>query len=130
MTILGWVVFGIIAASVMLIGSLGVVACDSIGGKIASGAIALLVTAAILWGMLWFYANTATGKRAMVSQKSELNNGMMRTVTIFTANGDVIAQYTGEIDIQGNDGGYVLFDFEGKRYTYYNCFVESIAVIE
>lgn len=66
----------------------------------------------------------------MVSQKSELNNGMQRTVTIFTANGDIIAQYTGEIDIQGNDGGYVLFDFEGKRYTYYNCFVESIAVIE
>ena len=33
------------------------------------------------------------------------------------------------IDIEGNDGGYVLFDYQGKRYTYYNCFVESIAEI-
>lgn len=39
-------------------------------------------------------------------------------------------QYTGKIDIEGNDGGYVLFDYEGKRYTYYNCFVESIADIK
>lgn len=42
---------------------------------------------------------------------------------------DGVAQYTGKIDIEGNDGGYVLFDYEGKRYTYYNCFVESIAEI-
>ena len=27
-------------------------------------------------------------------------------------------------------GGYVKFDFNGKRYIYYNCFVESIADID
>lgn len=27
------------------------------------------------------------------------------------------------------DGEYVKFDFDGKRYIYYNCFVESIADI-
>ena len=48
----------------------------------------------------------------------------------YTADGEIIAQYTGKIDIEGNDGGYVLFDYEGKRYTYYNCFVESIADIK
>lgn len=57
-------------------------------------------------------------------------NGLERTVTVYTANGEIIAQYNGIIDIEGNDGGYVLFDFEGKRYTYYNCFVESIANID
>ena len=46
------------------------------------------------------------------------------------ADGDVIAQYEGQIDIEANDGGYIKFDFEGKRYMYYNCFVESIADIE
>lgn len=34
------------------------------------------------------------------------------------------------IDIDTNDGGYVKFDFNGKRYIYYNCFVESIADID
>ena len=29
-----------------------------------------------------------------------------------------------------NNGGYVKFDFNGKRYIYYNCFVESIADID
>lgn len=35
-----------------------------------------------------------------------------------------------KIDIAQNDGGYVKFDFEGKRHIYYNCFVETIANIE
>ena len=32
--------------------------------------------------------------------------------------------------IDENDGGYIKFDFDGKRYIYYNCFVESIADID
>lgn len=41
-----------------------------------------------------------------------------------------LATYEGKIDIDTNDGGYVKFDFNGKRYIYYNCFVESIADID
>lgn len=66
----------------------------------------------------------------MTDQKAELGNGLNRTVTVYTADGQVIAQYTGHIDIEDNDGGYILFDYDGKRYTYYNCFVESIADID
>lgn len=54
---------------------------------------------------------------------------MERVIRVYTANGDLIAEFEGRIDIEGNDGGYVLFDYEGKRYTYYNCFIESIAEI-
>lgn len=73
----------------------------------------------------WYNNYTASGKRAFIDQKSELNNGIERIVTIYTANGDIIAQYKGKIDIDNNDG-YVKFDFNGRRYIYYNCFVESI----
>lgn len=41
-----------------------------------------------------------------------------------------LATYEGKIDIETNDGGYVKFDYKGKRYMYYNCFVESIADID
>lgn len=51
------------------------------------------------------------------------------TMDKYTADGDVIATYQGKIDIDTNDGGYVKFDYDGKRYIYYNCFVESIADI-
>ena len=56
--------------------------------------------------------------------------GMQRTITVYTADGKELATYEGKIDIDTNDGGYVKFDLNGKRYIYYNCFVESIADID
>ena len=67
--------------------------------------------------------------RAIVDFKSEVGNGLYRTINVYTANGEIIATYTGKIDIDTNDGGYVKFDFNGKRYIYYNCFIETIADI-
>ena len=130
MTIGGWTFFVLCALCFIGAGIFAFVVCETVAGK-ASGLVAgIISTVLLLMVMLWFYGNTASGQRAIVDEKSDLGNGLQRTVTVYTANGDVIAQYSGQIDIEGNDGGYVLFDFEGKRYTYYNCFVESIATIE
>lgn len=72
----------------------------------------------------------ASCARARVDMKSDFQGGLDRTITVYTANGDIIAEYKGKIDIQANDGGYLKFDYNGKRYVYYNCFVESIADID
>lgn len=69
----------------------------------------------------------ASMDRACTDIKSDLNNGMQREINVYTANGDLLAHYEGKIDIEHNDGGYVKFDLEDKRYIYYNCFVETIA---
>lgn len=129
MTIAGWILFAILALLFLGAGVFAIVVCETVAGKILGAFVSVLLTVILLVGMLWYFGNTASGKRALVDQKSELNNGLSRTVTVYTADGRVLAQYTGEIDIEGNDGGYVLFDFDGKRYTYYNCFVESVANI-
>lgn len=71
----------------------------------------------------------ASLERLFVDFQSDISGGMQRTITVYTADGKVLAEYTGKIDIETNDGGYVKFDFNGKRYIYYNCFVESIADI-
>lgn len=130
MTIGGWVIYGIFAA---IIGIYGLSFAADVR-KTKSKAVIVVITVALvlvlLCGMLWYFNNTAAGQRRLIDQKSNLSNGLYRTVTIYTANGDVIAEYTGVIDIEANDGGYIKFDFEGKRYIYYNCFVESIADIE
>lgn len=76
----------------------------------------------------WYFTTTASGIRALTDQRSELSNGIERTVTVYTGTGDVIAQYKGKIDIEMEED-YVKFDWEGKRYIYYNCFVETIADI-
>lgn len=129
MTIGGWVGFSIFAITIVTVGIFIMVVVDEAPSKILSGIVSAVLIVALLLGMLWWFNNTASGQRALTDQKSELRNGLERTVTVYTADGNIIAQYTGKIDIEGNDGGYVLFDFEGKRYTYYNCFVESIAEI-
>ena len=130
MTIDGWCGFGFFAVLILCIGIIGAILIENIPGKIISVVVAILLILGLFFGMRGYYQNTASGQRALTDQKSNLDNGLERTVTIYTADGEIIAQYTGKIDIEGNDGGYVLFDYEGKRYTYYNCFVESIAEIE
>lgn len=126
MTIGGWILFGILAFFILGIGLMFMIMEDS---KI-SFPISIAITILILIGMLWYYGNTASGQRALVDQKSELNNGIERVINVYTANGDMIASYEGKIDIDTNDGGYVKFDFQGKRYIYYNCFIETIADID
>lgn len=129
MTIGGWVVFTLLALCVVG-GVVFIMLCwKSTRGRVLTVILGIAVIVAILLGMFWWFNNTASGQRALTDQKSELANGLERIVRVYTANGDIIAEYEGIIDIEGNDGGYVLFDYQGKRYTYYNCFVESIAEI-
>ena len=64
----------------------------------------------------------ASWDRAVTDMKSDVNGGMQRTITVYTADGKELATYKGKIDIGAYDGGYVKFDFNGKRYIYYNCF--------
>lgn len=129
MTIVGWIVFAAIAFCLILGAICGAVVCENIAAKITISIVCALATIGLLIGMLWYFGNTASGQRAMVDQQSDLGNGLNRIVRVYTANGDIIAEFEGKIDIEGNDGGYVLFDYQGKRYTYYNCFVESIAEV-
>ena len=129
MTISGWIIFAVIAGCLIIVASFGAVTCESIAARITIPVLCVLATIGLLIGMLWYFGNTASGQRAMVNQQSDLGNGLDCIVRVYTANGDIIAEFEGKIDIEGNDGGYVLFDYQGKRYTYYNCFVESIAEI-
>ena len=129
MTISGWVLFGVIVAMAFAIAF--IISSDfSKSGKAISFIIAGFISLIALGGILWYFNCTADGQRQIVDQHSNLSNGLDRVVTVYTADGDVIAQYEGQIDIEANDGGYIKFDFEGKRYMYYNCFVESIADIK
>lgn len=128
MTIGGWICFISIAIMLLIVAFLISMEVET-SGKVTIFAVAICISIAILGGMLWYFNGTADGQRQLVDQRSNFSNGLERVVTVYTADGDVIAQYEGQIDIEANDGGYIKFDFEGKRYMYYNCFVESIADI-
>lgn len=129
MTINGWIIFSVVAGFILFV-------CIVTGidkPNLSKGArllVGLVISGILLGGMHWYFQNTAAGQRALTDDISNLSNGLDRTITVYTAEGEIIAQYKGKIDIEGNDGGYVIFDYDGKRYTYYNCFVELIAEID
>lgn len=85
--------------------------------------LAILLAAVLIIGLM---TGCASLNRMGTDIKSEFGNGLERVINIYTANGDLIASYEGKIDI-GSQNSYVKFDFKGKRYIYYNCFVETIA---
>lgn len=62
--------------------------------------IAITLGLALCLGM----TGCASWDRMVTDMKSDMNDGMQRTITVYTA--------------------------DGKRYIYYNCFVESIADID
>lgn len=68
----------------------------------------------------------ASWDRATTDFKSEMSGGLERVINVYTADGELIATYEGKIDIEEGDSS-VKFDLNGKRYIYYNCFVETIA---
>lgn len=135
MTFGGWFIFGfiVLVIGVFAFAALSLLDVSNSTVEITLRVLIIIVAVVLIigsfFGLRWYYNNTASGQRAMVDQRSDLKNGLERTITVYTATGDIIAQYKGQIDIEGNDGGYVIFDFEGKRYMYYNCFVESVADI-
>lgn len=87
-----------------------------------------LVIVAALIGTFWFFTKTALGQTLLAEACGNCGDGQ-RTVTVYAADGDIIAQYTGDIEILRNDAGEMSFIFEGNRYTYYNCSVECISVL-
>lgn len=114
MTISGWILWGLAAALFIF---MLILFCQNEYSSVRK-VIATLIVAVILSRLF--------GLGYWICNYTARSNGVDRTVTVYTANGDIIAQYHGKIDIDSNDGGYIKFDFEGKRYIYYNCFVESI----
>lgn len=140
MTIQGWIIFGIATIITILIaGGLYQINKELFPNstkwtlllvRLAIVTIAGAIIFSAFSGLKWYFTETATGRRAVVDQRSNMNNGLERTINILNADGEVIRTYTGVVDIEGNDGGYVVFDYNGKRYTYYNCYLESVADIE
>lgn len=68
----------------------------------------------------------ASCERCQSDCASELNNGLNRTINIYTYDGELVATYRGKIDIETGHDDYILFHLNGKRYIYYY----GISIIE
>ena len=113
-TFTGW--FGIIVGIIILV--VGIVLAKKT--KDWKYALTGIVLAALLIGGVLFYSSTAKGKRAYKDQVSNISDGISRTVTLYSINGDILEQYTGKFDVETDNQSYILFDDEnGKRHIIY-----------
>ena len=86
--------------------------------------IAGIVAVIVIWGVGYWYCNfTASGQRALKTQRSELGAGMRREITIYNMQGEVIEHYEGTFDVDTSSEGSaarILFDDEeGNRHIIY-----------
>ena len=119
MTIGGWIVCVMSVALIMvLFGGLAYLS-ESNGARIFWIGAGIMISVAVIIIMLFYYNFTASGKRAYKTQKSELQNGIDRTVTVYDMEGDIIKTYSGKFDVT-YDSDRILFDDEqGKRHVIY-----------
>lgn len=86
----------------------------------------ITIILAIATGICACCSNSQSIKRLRKDIKSDLSGGLNRTVTVYTADGEILKTYKGKIDLETTEGGIVKFDLNGQRIMYYNCYVEVI----
>ena len=130
MTIGFWIV-AIVAGIIGLIFSAMVWYLDD---NAAGGMLGILITVFVvlllIGGGFWYCNNTASGARAIKDQQSNLNNGLMREITITAEDGRKIFHYVGKCDIE-TKGNYILFEDENDlRQMIYWGITDTIIVSE
>ena len=120
MTIGGWILFAIATLTII-----GIAAWIIVGWGVGTGAKTIIIIMAAvlivgtLFGMIWYFNNTAAGIRAFKTQKSSLNNGIERTVRVYDATGQLIQQYEGKFDVDYDDNRIIFDDEHSKRHIIY-----------
>lgn len=117
MTISGWILFIVIA---LLIMGISWAIWDFDYQKSPAPFIAgVAIIVVLLIGMLWWFNNTASGKRAFKTQESNFNDGIERMVKVYDVNGELIVEYDGKFDITYDDDRILFDDENGKRHIIY-----------
>ena len=120
MTVGGWVLFVFGAAIIFCVclGSTAFVGCGK-KGLIISAIVGSVLTCALLGVMLWWFNNTASGKRAFKSQESNFGDGIERSVEVYDVDGDLIKRYRGKFDVTYDENRILFDDEKGKRHIVY-----------
>jgi uncharacterized lipoprotein YehR (DUF1307 family) len=81
-----------------------------------------IIAAVLALVMLVSLTGCASWSRSVKTLKSNFSGGLDRTVTAYDYSGNVIGQWSGQIDIETSESK-VYFDLNGKRVIIYNAIV-------
>ena len=119
MTLGAWGLYAAIAGTIMFLSFL--IGCNvngkgSIQWMLLIGGIA---SGIVLFGMIMWYQNTESGRRALKSQELNFNGGIERTVEVYDATGNLIKRYSGKFDVDYDDDRIIFDDENDKRHVIY-----------
>ena len=93
------------------------------------GMVLAAVSGFVLGAVIGWAGNYFTQDPLGQSFVAEISGKPMQTVTVYAADGDIIAQYTRNITIERGWNERVTLYLDGEEYTYYNCSVESVPAL-
>lgn len=92
---------------------------ESAIGGIITFVIGIILLMCIIFGELWYFNSTESGKRAIKSQESNFKGGITREVKVYDVNGKIIQEYKGKFDIDYDDDRIIFDDEKGNRHVIY-----------
>lgn len=117
MTAAGWIIFACIATVIMIVAFL--MADDICANTLTGVLIGIILSGIVLGIMLFYFNNTASGKRAFKSQESNFNFGIERSVEVYDATGNLLKTYSGKFDVDYDDNRIIFDDENNKRHIIY-----------
>jgi len=91
----------------------------------------LIVTLGVMFFMNWYNTNTASGARSYNTYKSEMSNGIERTIDIYNAEGELRYHFEGTVDIDDESQAYTLFfDTQDGQRMIVHYGVQDLVVIQ
>ena len=88
-------------------------------GGVCSIVIAIIICAGFWVGANWYYKETESGKRAIKTQESNFDGGIIREVKVYDVEGDLIQEYKGKFDVEYDDDRILFDDENGNRHIIY-----------
>ena len=129
-TIGGWVLIGFIFIIGIII-SVMIFLDMKTGTGILSIIITLIVTLGLMFFINWYNTNTASGARGYNTYKSEMSNGIERTIDIYNAEGELRYHFEGTVDIDDESQAYTLFfDTQDGQRIIVHYGVQDLVVIQ
>ena len=129
-TIGGWILIGFIFIIGIILSVMRFIDSET-GAGILFIIATLIVTLGLMFFMNWYNTNTASGARNYNTYKSEMNNGIERTIDIYNAEGELRYHFEGTVDIDDESQAYTLFfDTQDGQRMIVHYGVQDLVVIQ
>ena len=129
LTIGNWIIIGIIFLIGLFI-SIANFATYEKGPGIIAIVVTLVICILLMFGLNWYNSNTADGIRHYRSYKSNLENGIERTIDIYDADMNLRYHYEGTVDVDDSGDYELFFDTQDGQRVIIHYGIQDLVVIQ